>query len=761
MFRPGGGAPSKEPWLARALREAPGILAVATVVLAVFRPLVTMRQLLITGEAGTSDALFQTYPFRLLLGRALAAGHLPLWTDDFYSGYPLLANPSVGSLYPPNWLFGLLPGPAAMALTILLACMMAGWFAYYYCRTIGLGRAPSTLAGMSFATCGVLVCHVKHIALVSSAAWLPLQLALVERAVRTRSRGGLRAALWLAPVTALQLLAGGVQMAYLAVLGTALYALARLLCRESRPLGRWRLKLAAVLLAAIAWGLVMASGQMLPSLELARVSERTGGLSLPLADIAPMPPRDLLTLGWSGAVGWAGDRSYFDRHPDDAGIFWEDYCYVGWPVLVLGVAAVPALWRRRLHARLMLGGSLLGVALGLGVQTGLFLVAFFVIPGLSYFRFPQRFLLWAELGLAVLGAMGLALLLERVRPRLRRPLAVLVLALVLADLAVAQGRLNIYYDAAAWAQPPPTVALVRSGDPQARVACFLPTVAYVRCIEHGGLAGNRPQFWRDRALLQPDGNVFWHIPQASGYTELVPRWLALVWHGQHLESLNDWMADFACFQTRVQSTDLQGQDPSTVVLHLGSAYVDMLRAWNVHWLLSAWPVQAPGLRQVAQYDQVRAYQVSGAYGRAYLVPMATDIRSDDGFVRQARFAPEYASTVYLQGLSTRPQADFRARPLPVTVSPDRCRATVRVSAPAPCWLVLTDTWYPGWQATVNGRPAQIHRGNATMRAVRVPAGTSRVEFRYRCRPLALGTALALAALLLWLPTLWLLPRRLR
>lgn len=50
---------------------------------------------------------------------------------------------------------------------------------------------------------------------------------------------------------------------------------------------------------------------------------------------------------------------------------------------------------------------------------------------------------------------------------------------------------------------------------------------------------------------------------------------------------------------------------------------------------------------------------------------------------------------------------------------------------SPAWLVLADTWYPGWKASVNGVAAPILRANANFRAVRIPAGRGTVVFSYR------------------------------
>ncbi len=65
----------------------------------------------------------------------------------------------------------------------------------------------------------------------------------------------------------------------------------------------------------------------------------------------------------------------------------------------------------------------------------------------------------------------------------------------------------------------------------------------------------------------------------------------------------------------------------------------------------------------------------------------------------------------------------------LTDEPERVRLEVQTSSWA--FLVLADTYYPGWTATVDGVPVRIYRANYIFRAVQVPPGVHRVEFDYR------------------------------
>ncbi len=76
------------------------------------------------------------------------------------------------------------------------------------------------------------------------------------------------------------------------------------------------------------------------------------------------------------------------------------------------------------------------------------------------------------------------------------------------------------------------------------------------------------------------------------------------------------------------------------------------------------------------------------------------------------------------------------------------RVEVSTDSPREGFLVLSDTYRPGWSALVDGIPAPILRAQVAFRAVRVPAGKHRVLFLYSPTSLRLGAAVSLLSLLI-------------
>ena len=82
----------------------------------------------------------------------------------------------------------------------------------------------------------------------------------------------------------------------------------------------------------------------------------------------------------------------------------------------------------------------------------------------------------------------------------------------------------------------------------------------------------------------------------------------------------------------------------------------------------------------------------------------------------------------------------------VDEAPERITLSARVAAPA--ILVLSDTFFPGWTATVDDVPVTIHRVDHAFRGIELAPGTRRIVFEYQPRSVVVGLTISSCALVL-------------
>jgi hypothetical protein len=133
-----------------------------------------------------------------------------------------------------------------------------------------------------------------------------------------------------------------------------------------------------------------------------------------------------------------------------------------------------------------------------------------------------------------------------------------------------------------------------------------------------------------------------------------------------------------------------------------------------------------GPYRLVHSGDVKIYENLRVLSRAFMAP-AAEVVGDEPAARARLAGPQLdlAQTVILaegEAVAVSPGATVSI----TSYTPEN----VRLATQGAGYLVLTDAWYPGWMATLDGAPVPIRRADLMFRAVYVPEGAHTVEFRF-------------------------------
>ena len=675
----------------------------------------------------------------------LSVGQLPLWNPYILAGYPAVGNPQVMIFYPPALALRLLPLQFAFGAGYMLHVWWAGLGMYWLVRQQSLSVGASCLAAIAFMFSGFIVPRIEagHVDLLYTVSWLPWAVWLWQR---TLWSGSARTMLLSSIVIGLQFLAGHpatlVLTLLLLVVVTVHWVTLRL-----RPLALndllTRLGLGVLASVVVAGGFAF---QLLPTVQLIGLSTHAAGF---LRDCG-LP----VTLTWKDITS-----IFLASIPFDVFLPWERNGYFGALALVLaliGLAARslpdPTRFKSLLVAALI-AGLILGINPSLPFTAGQHL-----LPAVSSFRVPVRFMLYVPFAGAGLAAIGFESLLVRLKAgESGRPWP-WVTAVVLAALAIpfdamrliGQGlassqsidlrqvvsylvattapRYALSAGALRWIQSSRNVKFAVVG--ALVVLCadlWVFSRTYIFAVPITTLSN--PSGWIEtidpteaRLVVQPymfaNGSMVTHTANAQGYASIIP----------------------AAYANLLNRTPPSARCGTVEHVTISAADSHALKLLSVRYLISATGPLDIGLPPI-QFG-LNVYELSDYWPRAQVVGRVVAASTSSEAIAAVE-DPDFDPTrdVVIEGM---------ASPMPVWADAEDGRATakiveyrplrvrVEVESPAAGMLMLNDVWYPGWRASVNGVEAPVYRANGAFRAVPVPAGRSEVTFTFQSDMLMLG-----------------------
>lgn len=127
------------------------------------------------------DVLRQIYPWKTFSINSLKNGIFPLWNPYNFSGTVLLANFQSAIFYPFNFLYFLLPQIWAWSFLVMLQPFLALLFTFFYARKIGISRLGSYFTAISFAFSSFMTVWLEYNTIGQVVLWLPLVFLSLEK----------------------------------------------------------------------------------------------------------------------------------------------------------------------------------------------------------------------------------------------------------------------------------------------------------------------------------------------------------------------------------------------------------------------------------------------------------------------------------------------------------------------------------------------------------------------------------------------------
>ncbi len=688
-----------------------------------------------SGKVLAGRDIFRLFlPQGFFLKDCLQRGEIPLWNPNVWLGQPFAATLQSEAFYPIRVLLLAVADyvwvPTLQHLVHAIIAITGTWF---LCRRLGASRASSLAAGVAFGL-GPLFTQLSSTPnLVAGLAWSGWLLGAIHVHAAAPDR---RTTSQITIVAALAFLAGSPE---------------QLLWQSALALGaavtwsRGKKRIPVFALAGLAWAVAATAFLFFPAIELALLSTRVGATDQLMWSVSPtqllsaaLPTLELPRGTYLGSDQWLVTSQFLGA--------------------LVCVAACCARVRSRRALPFAIGAVLL-LALSLGEH--LWPAAkLLTLPPFSLFRYPVKYFLGGAFCICVLAALGLDRLAAWARSGRPKPVVAGMVLVVLVGVLAVVPLLPLRRDAHL---APVWFALVVA-------FAALAFVALPKGL-HRGRSFRRVVLAFGLFELGIANFGLWHLGWVDPARLAVPSSLARLMTGDgrlsfepqgaadskvedlaaaEIEASRDRLVPLRHLEERIAG--FEGYEPPTPRLANAFRELDTRGVYDLagvsHYTRPAAPPfsdlealgRGPGGMPVL-------YRSSTAMPRTFVVHRA--VLATDDQMRAALENPAQPArhTAFLEAGETFDGADCTGSSAQLTTNGHQ-EMTMTVNACAKGYLIVSDAYFPGWYASVNGAPAVIERVDLALRAVRVPAGNSIVLMQYHPKSFAVGVGVAGPALAL-------------
>ena len=710
-----------------------------------------------------TDVFSQLYPWRLLVIEAFKNNQFPLWNPYSFSGTPLLANWQSAALYPLNILMIIFGNVWGWTLMIVLQPFLSIWFMFLFLKQIKIKTIPSLVGGIVFAFSGFMTTFLEYGTAGQVFLWLPLQLYLIEKFFKTNKPSYL---IYTSLLFFLTATGGSFQPALYVSLVVISYFFARLFITPNKNKKR-KFTWGAIFLTLS--GLIGAV-QLLPTMEFVSNSIRQFDHNISEHKFGLLPVQNLITLLAPDFFGNPSTQNFwgFLQYQETHGYF---------SIIALALVLTSIIIKNKsFQHKFFLFLFFLSLVLAFNNPLSA-LVYKFNLPGIST-GYASRWFFITGFAAAVLTAISLN---HPFQPKKYTKFAFLLLVSLLIGVAICLPITTLH------TTNNTTVALRNSILPLALITTLL---LLTRLVKNKKLFLNLililitldlfrafskftpfsptrlsnldtpitkfikadDKYYRldkEEGPLMPSNTwTYSNLYSPSGYDPLIylpyATWYRLYTSGM---SENSQPEDFQ-INNLTRYLNLNGYSSPFLDL-AGVKYLLTLKRTKIGEFRpfgeeSNYLIPKDKFTPVFEDETVIVLENKTVMPRVILYDSWQVIK--DQFIAQAKLKNNY---------DFRHKVILSSKPSPsnLKVSPNDSaeiidysfnQVNIKTQTADPTIMVLTDTEYPGWQATIDGNKTPILTAQGIYRAINLPAGNHIVSFQFKPKSFYIGLIITLA-----------------
>lgn len=717
-------------------------------------------------KAQYPDTVRQIYPWKTLALHELKQGKLPLWNPYNFSGSPLLANFQSAALYPLNILYTIVSQIDGWSVLVIMQPLLAIFFTYIYARTIGIGIYGSALSAISFGFSGFISVWLEYNTVGHVILWLPFILFAIEKIKNTSKP------LWiilLSVAYACALFAGHPQIFGYMFIFSSLYIWFRVSTVRQR----------FVVWIASALGVGIAGIQLIPGIELITNAARSPHEFTNLFQNILIQPWQFIATLFPNFFGNPATRTY-----------WLTDTFLG-KVTTIGLVPLfflPGIFRRKEPIVRWFLLALILITIFISANPIAYILYRIPIPLLSSSSPTLMSFLFAFC-LSILCGFGLdhwitekhsaQKLIRRTIQTLAALAALYITATIIPTLhehgAVIQ-RAIIYGGMISIA----TLSLFWVAISQPKLLKI--SIIILLCVHVADLFMFFSRFnaFIPKSLIYPEHHITTFLKNHTDYrywgygTAAIPANLASQFKGYSPEGYDPlypkWYGEFIYSYTKGKILDSFSNSTRSDAAIISGFGENGLSDTNKNRILSALSVgyildrtengstqvtfPSTNFEPVYQSGDWHIFKNLKATPKAYLADTVLTYTNASDFSSKF-FLPTYDSTksVLLEKLP--PSISQTSTPGTASInSYNTDNIIIQTTSATPKILVLTDTYYPGWQAFIDGKPTSIYRANWTFRGIAVPQGSHKITMIYKPESVRYGIILSMISIGLTIYLAW-------